>query len=114
MAAQYFVMTAVPERLAIEGLVNAVRYISHAHGSGNPDLRLMGVVMNQVPGRLTTLARTLLEQVDSLFEGQDPYRKPFGTRITQSTVVPSVQQSGRTLFEAAPDHKVTDQYRERA
>lgn len=114
MAAEYFVMTAVPERLAIEGLVNAVRYIAHAHGSGNADLQLMGVVMNQVPGRLTTLARTLLQQVDTLFEGQDPFRKPFQTRITQSTIVPSVQQSGRTLFEAAPEHKVTDQYRELA
>lgn len=114
MAAQYFVLTAVPERLAIEGLVNAVRYIGHAHSGGNSDLRLMGVVMNQVPGRITTLARTLLEKVDHLFEGDDPYRKPFKTTITQSTIVPSVQQSGRTLFEAAPDHKVTDLYRELA
>ena len=111
MASAYFVLTAVPERLAIEGLVNAIRYIQHAHRGGNPDLRLMGVVMNQVPGRATRLSRALLAEVDKHFGGGDEYRRPFETHITASTIVPSVQQSGKTLLEAAPDHKVTHQYR---
>lgn len=111
MAAQYFILTAVPERLAIEGLVNAVRYISHAHNGGNPDLRLMGVVMNQVPGRHTKLSRLLLGEVEKHFGGGDEFRRPYENHITQSTIVPSVQQGGQTLIEAAPDHKVTEQYR---
>ena len=111
MAAAYFILTAVPERLAIEGLVNAVRYISHAHKGGNPDLRLMGVVMNQVPGRHTKLSRLLLGEVEKHFGGGDEFRRPFENYITQSTMVPSVQQGGQTLIEAAPDHKVTKQYR---
>jgi len=112
MAAEYFILTAIPERLAIEGLVNAVRYIEHAWKGGNPNLRLMGVVMNQVPGRPTRLSTALLAEVDKLF---GPKRGEFARRyqsyITASTIVPSVQQSGRTLVEAAPDHKVTNQYR---
>ena len=111
MAAHYFILTAVPERLAIEGLVNAVRYISHAHNGGNPDLRLMGVVMNQVPGRHTKLSRLLLGEVEKHFGGGDEFRRPYENHITQSTIVPSVQQGGQTLIEAAPDHKVTEQYR---
>lgn len=111
MAAQFFILTAVPERLAIEGLVNAVRYISHAHKGGNGALRLMGVVMNQVPGRHTKLSRLLLGEVEKHFGGGDEFRRPFKTHITQSTMVPSVQQSGKTLIQAAPDHKVTQQYR---
>lgn len=111
MAADYFILTAVPERLAIEGLVNAIRYIGHAHKGGNPDLRLMGVVMNQVPGRTTTLSKLLLGEVERHFGGGDEFRRPFENYISASTIVPSVQQSGKTLVEAAPDHKVTNQYR---
>lgn len=111
MAAEYFVLTAVPERLAIEGLVNAIRYIQHAHSGGNESLRLMGVVMNQVPGRATRLSQALLGEVDKHFGGGDEYRRPFETHISASTIVPSVQQGGQTLFDAAPEHKVTEQYR---
>lgn len=111
MAVEYFILTAVPERLAIEGLANAVRYIQHAWDSGNPDLKLMGVVMNQVPGRPTRLSRALLAEVDNYFSGGDEYRRAFKTQISSSTIVPTVQQGGKTLVEAAPDHKVTKQYR---
>ena len=114
MGAKFFILTAVPERLAIEGLVNAIRYIQHAHSGGNSGLRLMGVVMNQVPGRATRLSRTLMAEVEKHFGGGDEFRKPFKAHITASTIVPSVQQSGKTLLEAAPDHKCTEQYRELA
>lgn len=112
MAAEYFILTAVPERLAIEGLVNAIRYIKHARSGGNSNLRLMGVVMNQVPGRATRLSRALMEEVDRHFSGGgDAFHARYETFISASTIVPSVQQGGQTLFEAASDHKVTNQYR---
>lgn len=111
MAANYFILTAVPERLAIEGLVNAIRYIKHAHQGGNPKLKLMGVVMNQVPGKETRLSRALLAEVERHFGGGDPYHRPYVNHISASTVVPTVQQFGKTLFEAEPEHKVTNQYR---
>ncbi len=114
MAAGNFVLTAVPERLAIEGLVNAIQYIAHARNSGNPELRLMGVVMNQVPGRATRLSNLLMEEVDRHFGQGDPLMRRFQTSISASTIVPTVQQGGRTLFEEAPDHKVTQQYRKLA
>lgn len=114
MAANYFILTAVPERLAIEGLVNAIQYMQHARQSGNPDLRLMGVVMNQVPGRSTRLSRTLIEEVDHHFNAGDEFMRRFTISISASTVVPAVQQRGQILFEAAPDHKVTKQYRKLA
>lgn len=111
VAADYFVLTAVPERLAIEGLVNAIQYIQHAKRSGNPKLRLMGVVMSQVPGRETRLSEALLAEVDRHFGVGDEFMKRYEACISASTIVPSVQQQGTTLFEAAPDHKVTNQYR---
>ena len=111
MVSQYFVLTAVPERLAIEGLVNAIQYIQHAKNSGNPNLKLMGVVMNQVPGRATRLSTALIEDVDAHFSVGDPFMRRYETSISASTVVPTVQQAGKTLFDEAPDHKVTQQYR---
>ena len=114
MVAQYFILTAVPERLAIEGLVNAIQYIKHARGSGNPNLRLMGVVMNQVPGRATRLSTALIEEVDKHFSAGDEFMRRYESSISASTIVPTVQQGGRTLFEEAPDHKVTRQYRDLA
>lgn len=114
MVAQYFILTAVPERLAIEGLVNAIQYIKHARSSGNPDLRLMGVVMNQVPGRATRLSTALIEEVDKHFSAGDEFMRRYENSISASTIVPTVQQGGKTLFEEAPDHKVTQQYRDLA
>jgi chromosome partitioning protein len=114
MVAQYFVLTAVPERLAIEGLVNAIQYIKHARSGGNRELRLMGVVMNQVPGRETRLSKALIEEVDRHFSAGDEYMRRYENSISASTIVPTVQQGGKTLFEEAPDHKVTQQYRDLA
>ena len=71
----------------------------------------MGVVMNQVPGRETKLSRLLMNQVSDHFSGGDEFQRPFENHISASTMVPTVQQSGKTLFDVAPDHKVTEQYR---
>jgi chromosome partitioning protein len=111
LAARYFVLAAIPEKLAMEGLVNAINYIQFARESGNPDLKLMGIVMNQVPGKMTRLARAILAEIDQVFATGDEYMQRFKTEIHSSTVVPTLQQSGKYLFEAEPDHKVTHQFR---
>ncbi len=114
MATDYFILTAVPEPLAIEGLVNAIRYFNQARKHGNPKLRLMGVVMNQVPGNVTRLSRVLMAEVDEHFgpnSNLGGFSQRFETTISASTVVPSVQRNGQTLFEAEPNHKVTNEYR---
>lgn len=114
LAARYFVLAAIPEKLAMEGLVNAINYIQFARSSGNADLKLMGIVMNQVPGKMTRLARAILAEIDQVFSQGDEYMQRFKTEIHTSTVVPTLQQSGKYLFEAEPDHKVTHQFRELA
>jgi chromosome partitioning protein len=110
-AAQYFLLSSIPESFAMEGLNNAVKYLQGAREAGNPDLRLMGVIIGAVPGRLTRLARELLDYVERTFAAGDEFMRRFKTVIHSSTVVPTVQKSGTTLFDAEPGHKVTDQYR---
>lgn len=114
LAAQYFVLAAIPEKLAMEGLVNAINYMQFARQSGNPDLKLMGIVMNQIPGKMTRLARAILTDIDKVFADGDEYMQRFRSEIHSSTVVPTLQQAGKYLFEAEPDHKVTHQFRELA
>jgi len=113
-AAGYFLLSSIPESFAMEGLNNAVKYLQGAREAGNPDLRLMGVIIGAVPGRLTRLARELLDYVERTFAAGDEFMRRFDTVIHASTVVPTVQRSGTTLFDAEPSHKVTDQYRELA
>ena len=64
----------------------------------------MGAGMNQVPGGPSRLSKALLDQVDRHFGVGDESMRRIESRITSSTVVPSVQQKGQTLFEDAPEH----------
>ena len=111
LSAQFFVITAIPEKLSIEGLVQAIKYLGFAREGGNPDLRLMGVVMSMVPGRATRVSRQLMDQASAALNSGDIYGRLFTTHITASTVVHYAQQHNELLFDSAPDHKVTNQYR---
>ena len=115
MVSQYFVLTAVPERLAIEGLVNAIQYIKHAARQrqhrpapdGGRDEQRAGKGRHGWPPpsskKWTSTSRRATISM-----------RRYETSISASTIVPTVQQGGKTLFEEAPDHKVTQQYRQLA
>jgi chromosome partitioning protein len=52
-AADYFLLSAIPEPLAIEGLSAALEDIATVKKQGNPSLRLIGVVLSAIKGRST-------------------------------------------------------------
>jgi chromosome partitioning protein len=111
MAADYFLLSAMPDPFAIAGLNDALADISDAQKRGNTELRLLGVVLSGVDKR-TTLANSLTDFVERSFqtsEGGESMK--FRTTIGRSTVIPQTQKAGRTLFETHPTHKVTDEYR---
>ena len=64
----FFLLSAMPETFAIQGLNNALKDIQSVreHG-GNPKLTLIGVVLSNVDGRQTRLARELLNYVEESF-----------------------------------------------
>ena len=112
-AADYFLLSAIPEPLAIEGLSAALEDIATVKKQGNPSLRLIGVVLSAIKGRSTRLQRELIGYVEEQFDAaSDPSARSYKTRITETTYVCECQQYGKTMFQLFPDHKVTDEYRQ--
>jgi chromosome partitioning protein len=111
-SADFFLLSAMPETFAVQGLNNALKDIQSVreHG-GNPRLTLIGVVLSNVDGRLTRLARELLNYVDETFAQTPPWMRKYDTTISRTTVIPAAQKVGRTIFQTEPHHKVTEQFR---
>ena len=107
--AEWFLLTATPERLAIEGLNEAMSDIQTVRENNNPDLKLLGVVLSCV-NRRTRLANELLGWVADAFASAGRYGE-FETRISRAVAVPHAQNMGRTIMQTEPGHKVADEYR---
>ncbi|MBI3411402.1 MAG: ParA family protein [Planctomycetes bacterium] len=113
-AADWFILSAIPDPFAIAGLSDALTDIQDAQRSGNPNLRLLGVVLSGVDKR-TTLANSLSDYVEKIFTPDGSSRSAkFDTVISRSTAIPQTQKLGKTLFQSHSTHKVTDQYRQLA
>ena len=110
MAADCFILSAMPDPFAIAGLNDALADISDAQRRGNPGLKLLGVVLSGVDKR-TSLANSLTEFVESQFRVGEAESLKFKATIGRSTVIPQTQKLGKTLFETHPFHKVTAEYR---
>jgi chromosome partitioning protein len=112
-AAEYFILSAIPDPFAIAGLSDALTDIKAARAHGNPTLTLLGVILSMMDRR-TNLAKTLRDYVQQKFalDGQESLK--FATTIDRSTEVPKAQREGKTVFQTNPLHKVTEQYRQLA
>jgi len=114
-AASYFLLSAIPEPLAVEGLNDALADIATVRQQGNPSLRLIGIVLSAIKGRSTRLQQELIAYVQGTFDrGSDPFIRSYTTHIAETTYICESQKQGRTMFQLYPTHKVTDQYRELA
>src|SRR5271154_543531 len=105
-AADYFILSAQPEPWAVEGLNDALKDIQAVQKRGNERLKLLGVIVASVDKR-TRLAVALTDYVEKVFGAAK-----FRSIISRSTVVPDSQRAMKTLFQTAPHHPVTEQYRE--
>lgn len=108
--ANWFILTALPEPFAVDGLRDALTDIQDAQRRANPHLRLLGVVLSGVDKR-TTLSNSLTRYVDEAFSPDGVTSAKFRTLISRSTVIPGTQKLGKTLFQSHPSHAVTEQYR---
>lgn len=114
-ATDYFLLSAIPEPLAMEGLSDALQDIATVREQGNPSLRLIGVVLSAVKGRKTRLQRELINYIHITFDSSsDPFIRSYNTFIGETTYICESQKLGKTMFQLYPEHKVTQQYRELA
>jgi chromosome partitioning protein len=109
-AAQWFILSAMPEAFAIAGLQDALVDLQDAQSKGNSALRVLGVLVSGFDQR-TRLARTLTEFIETTFSRPGVHSVKFATNISRSIVVPQAQKDGKTVFETNPTHRVTEEYR---
>lgn len=110
--ADWFILTATPENLAIKGLNDAMSDIQTVQENTNRDLKLLGCLLSCVDRR-TRLANELIRWVEDTFEAAKNYGD-FATRIGRTVKVPEAQGFGQTLFQYDPAHQVAEQYRQLA
>jgi chromosome partitioning protein len=109
-AADWFILSALPETFAIAGLNDALADIDKARRRGNRELRLLGVVVSCTDKR-TTLSNQLSYYVEKIFGPDGQKSAKFTTTISRAVVIPKAQKVGKTIFQTNSTHKVTDEYR---
>lgn len=107
-AADGFLLVAIPEGLAIQGLNEALHDIEEVRRFGNSHLALVGIAIGAVESR-TRLSRELLAYVAGTF--RDYQLLPV---IARSTIVPTAQTQGTTIFQVDAAHPICQAFRELA
>lgn len=107
--ADWFILSTEPSKLSVDGLNDALTDILAVREAGNPNLRLLGVIMCKVDSR-TRMATVYTEKIRKEFEAAGELGA-FETLINRATALEGAQSQGKTLFQTEPAHKVTEQYR---
>lgn len=107
-AADAFLLVAIPEGLSIQGLNEALHDVEEVRKFGNPDLKLIGVALGAVERR-TRLSRELIAYVSSTFK--EYQMTPL---IPRSTIIPTAQTLGKTIFDEDPTHPISQAFRDLA
>lgn len=112
-AADYVILSATPERLAVDGLADALMDIANAKRAGNDGIRLLGVaVCAFVKGkRMTRLARELIKYIDDNITDEQGVPLRFENEISRAVAVQEAQRAGQSIFEYDPSHAIAEQYR---
>lgn len=114
LSVDWFILAAIPEHFAIDGLKAALDDIRNAQKRGNSGVALLGVVLSCVNKRYRT-AQLLSKVVESTFTPADgEHSLKFDTEISRSVVIPQAQAKGATIFEIDPAHAIAEQYRQLA
>ena len=112
-AAEWFLLSAMPDPFAVAGLKDALEDIDSARRHGNEGLRVLGVILSGV-AKNTRLGAVLTDYVEKAFTLPTGRCLKFKTEIGRSVVIPESQKLGQTVFQTEPRHKITEQYRELA
>lgn len=110
VAADYFILSVLPEKLAIEGLNDALRDLDAAQRQHlNPRLRLLGVLVSGMDQRVR-LAREYSEDLRMAFRINDESLL-FKSRISRAAAIARACEQGMTVFQNNPQHRSAAQYR---
>jgi chromosome partitioning protein len=107
LSADYAVIPILPEYFAIDALKEALKMVEKVtHPRLNPNLKILGVILNRVPGQKITLCDSIEEQIRHKYG-----ELIFKVKISNSVTVvesPTCQQS---VSDYAPGHKTAKEYK---
>ena len=112
--ADYAILTAMPDHLAVMALGEALQDISVAQKYANPKLALLAVIVCALPKPPTRLARELVGYVAKTCVDATGRSLKFDTEISRSVVIQEAQRAGKSIFQYQGDHPVADEYRKLA
>jgi cellulose biosynthesis protein BcsQ len=114
MVSDYYILSVIPEKQAMESLADALNDIANAKRSDrNPRLHLLGLILSCMDRR-RTLSVKYEEAITERFlqANQEPVK--FKTTISSAAAIDRAYHSRKTLLQAEPRHKVSQEYRELA
>lgn len=110
ISADFFIISTLPERLALEGMKNALKDIGRAQRSDrNPRLRLLGVIVSGLDKRIRK-AREYDEAIRNSFAEAGQESRKFTTSVSRAAAISRAQHNGKTVFQMEPNHPVTKQF----
>lgn len=114
LVSDYFILSIVPEKLAVDSLPDALEDIAKARKPNrNPDLHLLGLILSCMDRRVT-LARRYEKLITDRFRQANQEPVKFRTTIGRAAAIDRAAHLGLTLLQAEPLHRVSEQYRELA
>jgi cellulose biosynthesis protein BcsQ len=114
MVSDYFILSLVPEKLAVDSLPDALEDIANARRPGrNPNLYLLGLILSCMDRRVT-LAKRYEDAITERFRQANQEPVKFKNTIGRAAAIDRAAHLGQTLLQAEPSHKVSDQYRKLA
>ena len=111
ISADYFIISTLPERLALEGMKNALKDVQRAQRvDRNPNLRLLGVIVSGMDKRIRK-AREYDEAIRVSFKetGQENSSK-FESTISRAAAISRAQASGQTVLQSEPNHRTVGEF----
>ena len=114
MVSDYFVLSLIPEKLAVDSLPDALEDIANARRPGrNPNLHLLGLILSCMDRRVT-LAKRYEDAITERFRQANQEPVKFMTTIGRAAAIDRAAHQGQTILQAEPGHAVSEQYRKLA
>ena len=112
LVSDYFILSLVPEKLAVDSLPDALQDIAHARRpERNPKLHLLGLILSCMDRRVT-LAKRYEDAITQRFKQANEEPVKFATTIGRAAAINRAAHQGKTVLQTEPNHRVSHQYRD--
>ena len=112
LVANYFILSLVPEKLAVDSLGDALQDIAQARRpERNPKLHLLGLILSCMDRRVT-LAKRYEDAITQRFKQANEEPVKFTTTIGRAAAINRAAHLGKTILQTEPTHRVSHQYRD--